>query len=92
MCVGFEALIRWKRNGEPVSPDKFIPVAEELGLIEPLGSWVLQQACRTFADWQRRFPEGKLECITVNVSTRQILQQSFLNLVEQAVPAAELKA
>ena len=58
MCVGFESLVRWTRNGEPVSPVTFIPIAEELGLIEPLGTWVLQQACRTFADWQRRFPDG----------------------------------
>ena len=50
---------RWcagHRNGEPVSPATFIPIAEELGLIEPLGTWVLQQACQTFADWQRRYP------------------------------------
>ena len=41
---------------KPVSPATFIPMAEELGLIEPLGTWVLQQACTTFADWQRRYP------------------------------------
>ena len=58
MCVGFESLIRWKRNGVPVPPDQFIPLAEEVGLIEPIGTWVLRQACRTFADWQRRFPRG----------------------------------
>ena len=56
MCVGFESLVRWKRNGEPVSPVTFMPIAEELGLIEPLGTWVLQEACRTFANWQRQFP------------------------------------
>ena len=59
MCVGFESLVRWTRNGEPVSPATFIPIAEELGLIEPLGTWVLQEACRTFADWQRRFPHSR---------------------------------
>ena len=72
MCVGFESLVRWTRNGKPVSPATFIPIAEELGLIEPLGTWVLQQACRTFADWQRRFPDGGLDYITVNVSSRQL--------------------
>src|SRR5262249_48808627 len=46
-CIGFESLVRWRRNGVMVSPDKFIPVAEELGLVEPLGTWVLQEACRT---------------------------------------------
>jgi diguanylate cyclase (GGDEF)-like protein/PAS domain S-box-containing protein len=91
MCVGFEALIRWKRNGESVSPAKFIPIAEELGLIEPLGTWVLQEACRTFADWQRKFPTRRIDCITVNVSARQLLQQNFVHLVEQAVRAADMR-
>lgn len=91
ICAGFEALVRWKRNGVAVSPAEFVPVAEELGLIEPLGTWVLQEACRTFADWQRRFPAVGLDCITVNVSTRQLMQQNFLYLVEQAVHEARMK-
>ena len=90
MCVGFESLVRWTRNGEAVSPATFVPMAEELGLIEPLGTWVLQQACRTFADWKRRFPDRGLECITVNASSRQLVQQNFVNLVEQAVRDAGL--
>jgi EAL domain-containing protein (putative c-di-GMP-specific phosphodiesterase class I) len=77
MCVGFESLVRWTRHGKPVSPATFIPIAEELGLIEPLGTWVLQQACRTFSDWQRRFPGAGLDCITVNVSSRQLMQQKL---------------
>jgi diguanylate cyclase (GGDEF)-like protein/PAS domain S-box-containing protein len=91
MCVGFESLIRWTRNGEAISPVTFIPIAEEVGLIEPIGTWVLQQACSTFADWQRRFPDGGLDYITVNVSSRQLLQQNFLGIVEQAVHSAGLK-
>jgi diguanylate cyclase (GGDEF)-like protein len=89
-CVGFESLIRWKRNGEPVPPDKFIPLAEELGLIEPLGTWVLREACRSFADWRRRFAGG-LDYITVNVSSRQLVQQNFLSVVERAVHDAGLQ-
>ena len=85
MCIGFESLVRWKRNGEPVSPVTFVPIAEELGLIGPLGTWVLQEACRTFAGWQRRFPNAGLDCITVNVSSRQLVQQNFLRVVEQTV-------
>src|SRR5256885_4422073 len=50
-----------------------------------LGTWVLQKACATFADWRRRFPNGGLEFITVNVSSRQLLQQNFLQIVEQSV-------
>jgi diguanylate cyclase (GGDEF)-like protein/PAS domain S-box-containing protein len=91
MCIGFESLIRWTRNGEAISPATFIPIAEELGLIEPLGTWVLQQACHTFADWQRRFPNAGLDCITVNVSSRQLMQQNFLRVVQQAVQRAGLR-
>jgi EAL domain-containing protein (putative c-di-GMP-specific phosphodiesterase class I) len=69
----------------------FIPVAEELGLIESVGTWVLQQACLTFADWQQRFPDSGLDCITVNVSARQLMQQNFLRIVEKAVGAAGLQ-
>jgi diguanylate cyclase (GGDEF)-like protein/PAS domain S-box-containing protein len=91
MCVGFESLIRWTRNGESVSPAVFIPIAEELGLIEPLGTWVLQQACHTFAEWQRQFPAAAIDCITVNVSSRQLMQQHFMLIVEQAVEASGLE-
>jgi diguanylate cyclase (GGDEF)-like protein/PAS domain S-box-containing protein len=90
MCVGFESLIRWQRNGEAVSPATFIPLAEELGLIEPLGTWVLRQACQTFARWQRRYP-GRLDYITVNVSSRQLVHQNFLSVVEKAVEDARLE-
>ena len=90
MCTGFESLVRWNRNGKPVSPAEFVPMAEELGIIEPLGSWVLQEACRTFVDWQHRFPECQLEYITVNVSARQLVQQGFIYLVEQVVEQNEM--
>jgi diguanylate cyclase (GGDEF)-like protein/PAS domain S-box-containing protein len=90
MCIGFESLIRWTRAGKPVSPATFIPVAEELGLIESVGTWVLQQACLRFADWQQRFPGSGLDCITVNVSARQLMQQNFLRIVEKAVGVARL--
>ena len=91
MCVGLESLIRWTRNGEPVSPATFIPLAEELGLIEPLGTWVLQQACQQFAKWRREYPGSALDYITVNVSSRQLAQQNFLNIVESAVCDAKLQ-
>ena len=91
MCVGFESLVRWNRNGKPVSPATFIPIAEELGLIERLGTRVLEEACRTFANWQRTYPGAGLECITVNVSSRQLMQQNFLSVVEHAVQKARLE-
>ncbi len=85
MCTGFESLVRWNRKGKAVSPADFIPVAEELGIIEPLGTWVMQQACRKFVEWKQRFPECELDCITVNVSARQLVQQGFIYLVEQTI-------
>ena len=91
MCVGFESLVRWTRNGEPVSPVTFVPIAEELGLIEALGTWVLQEACRTFASWQRKYPAAGLDCITVNVSSRQLMQQNFRRGIEQTVRETGLR-
>ncbi|MFN7985179.1 MAG: EAL domain-containing protein [Vicinamibacterales bacterium] len=90
MCTGFESLVRWNRNGKPVSPAEFVPMAEELGIIEPLGTWVMREACRTFAEWQRRFPESQLEYVTVNVSAKQLVQQGFIYLVEQVVEQNEM--
>jgi len=84
-CIGFESLARWTRNGKPVSPATFIPLAEELGIVEVLGNWMLEQACMTFAGWRQRFPDAGLEYVTVNVSTRQLMQRNFIRIVEKAV-------
>ena len=85
MCVGFEALVRWTRDGKMVSPADFVPIAEELGLIEALGGWVLQKSCRKFSEWRLRYPAAPLDYITVNVSARQLMQQGFVHFVEQTV-------
>jgi diguanylate cyclase (GGDEF)-like protein/PAS domain S-box-containing protein len=85
MCVGFEALVRWTRNGKPVSPADFIPIAEELGLMESLGGWVLQESCRQFTEWRRQYAAAALDHITVNVSARQLMQQGFVRFVEATV-------
>ena len=90
-CVGFESLVRWTHDGRPVSPGDFVPMAEELGIIGQLGTWMLQQATRAFADWKRRYPNAGLEFITVNVSARQLVEQGFAYLVEQAVEQHGLK-
>jgi diguanylate cyclase (GGDEF)-like protein/PAS domain S-box-containing protein len=91
MCVGFESLVRWTRNGEPVSPVTFVPIAEELGLIDSLGTFVLQEACRTFANWQRQYPQAGLDCITVNVSSRQLVHQNFPRVIENTVRQTGLR-
>jgi diguanylate cyclase (GGDEF)-like protein/PAS domain S-box-containing protein len=88
--IGLETLVRWDRAGHPISPSTFIPVAEELGIIEPLGSWVLQEACRQFADWQRRLPGGPIEHITVNVSAQQLVEPNFVAIVQDAIRGAHM--
>src|SRR5205085_5330146 len=90
-CVGLEWVVSRTGRVEAVSPAAFVPMAEELGLIESLGTWVLQQACHAFAEWRRQYPDSGLDYITVNVSGRQLMQHSFLHLVEQTVHAAKLQ-
>jgi len=73
---GFEALLRWRRNGEMVPPSVFIPLAEESGLIIALGDWVLEQACRQASEWTAHY--GRSLTIAVNISPRQFAHPSFL--------------
>lgn len=82
---GFEALLRWERPGFGlVTPDEFIPVAEETGLIVDIGAWVLEEACRHAASWARRWPDKRLG-ISVNVSSRQLLSGDILDVVTSAL-------
>ncbi len=89
--TGFEALLRWQRGGVCVSPAEFIPVAEETGLIQRIGAWVLQEACRQIAVWRAQFPTGPALGVTVNVSARQITGLDFLDTVTSAVRQSNLK-
>jgi len=77
--VGFEALLRWHRPGNGVvGPDDFIGVAEDTGLIGPLGAWVLETACRQAAEWVVQRPDLLM---SVNVSARQISTPGFVEQV-----------
>lgn len=84
--VGAEALIRWPHgpHGQPVSPVVFIALAEETGLIIPLGLWVLHTACAQLARWQER-PETRHLTLSINVSARQFHQNDFVAQVRQAL-------
>src|SRR5213076_660654 len=90
-CTGFEALLRWNRGGHPVAPAEFIPVAEETGIIEPLGTWVLQEACRQMGLWLAQFPNGPGLGVTVNVSPRQLVRPGFVSIVRDAIEDAHLR-
>jgi diguanylate cyclase (GGDEF)-like protein len=80
--TGFEALVRWQHPTRGLlSPDQFIPVAEESGLIVPLGAAVLMQACRQLARWQHDRPDSDRLRMSVNVSALQFDDPSFVPTV-----------
>jgi diguanylate cyclase (GGDEF)-like protein len=85
-----EALLRWEHPSRGlIPPAEFIPLAEQTGLIIPLGAWVLDQACRQLAGWQTdddRPPLG----LTVNLSARQLRHPQLLDLVTQALTSSAL--
>ena len=90
--VGAEALVRWWRDGEVVAPREFLGVAEESGLIVPLGEWVLRQACAQGAAWRRASWDVG---VSVNLSGRQITAPGFTArvsaiLAETGLPPAAL--
>jgi diguanylate cyclase (GGDEF)-like protein len=85
-----EALLRWAHptRGE-ISPDVFIPIAESAGLINPIGRWVLEQACAQCAAWHRR---GHALGVSVNVSARQFERPEFVDEVRSALAGSGLDA
>jgi EAL domain-containing protein (putative c-di-GMP-specific phosphodiesterase class I) len=86
--VGVEALVRWNRPGVGmVPPADFIPIAEETGLIVPLGAWVLHEACRQ----ARTFDDGRI-VVRVNVSSRQLTEPDLADVVADALAASGLPA
>ena len=89
--VGFEALLRWRHPARgAVPPARFIPIAEDSGLIVPLGEWVLREACATARAWlDAGLPFGR---IAVNVSALQLRQPDFGQLVREALAERELPA
>jgi diguanylate cyclase (GGDEF)-like protein/PAS domain S-box-containing protein len=87
--VGVEALVRWQHPELGlVSPADFIPLAEESGLIIPLGRWVLSEACRQAAEWQQQIPVARDVAVSVNVSARQLQRPELIAEVEDALVAS----
>jgi diguanylate cyclase (GGDEF)-like protein len=88
---GFEALIRWHHPEKGiVPPDKFIPLAEETGLIVPMGAWVFEEACRQAVQWKSLLNEKKAFTIGVNVSARQFAEGRLVETVRAAIDAVGL--
>ncbi|MGA7934513.1 MAG: bifunctional diguanylate cyclase/phosphodiesterase, partial [Kovacikia sp.] len=89
--AGFEALVRWNHPQHGfIPPVKFIPVAEEDGLIVPLGQWILQEACRQLHDWQTMFSRTSLLAISVNLSGQQFTQPDLVEFIEQTLKTTGL--
>ena len=89
--AGFEALVRWNhpRRGI-VSPADFIPVAEETGLIVPIGEWVLNEACMHVRQWQIDSPSHRSLSLSVNLSARQVAQPDLLERIKEALETSKL--
>jgi len=87
--VSFEALARWtKEDGVALSPDAFIPVAEESGLIVPLGRWAMEEAARTLASWDRAAGGDCGVKVAVNLSAIQLQRDRIPEMVQGALEAA----
>lgn len=83
-CESVEALLRWKHPKRGfISPDEFIPIAEESGLIIPLGHWVIEQACSQMKNW---YNQGQpIRYVAINVSPLQFNQMNFVNDIQACI-------
>jgi diguanylate cyclase (GGDEF)-like protein/PAS domain S-box-containing protein len=82
--VGFEALVRWQHPVRGLlAPAEFLPVAEETGLIAPLGEWVLGESCRQLRAWQDRYPGADELAMSVNLSSRQLARDDLVEEVDR---------
>ncbi len=95
--TGFEALLRWNHPVRGlVLPGEFIPLAEDTGLIVPIGTWVLHEACRQLRSWDQQFPAAGELVVNVNLSARQCTHPDLLHdvrriLDETGMPPSRLK-
>ncbi|MGL6124786.1 MAG: putative bifunctional diguanylate cyclase/phosphodiesterase [Shewanella sp.] len=79
--TGCEALIRWQKDGRLISPASFIPVAEETGIIIPIGRWVIEQSCKVLREWQKKYHYTLP--IAINVASQQFADASLVPDIKQ---------
>ncbi|MGI1943445.1 putative bifunctional diguanylate cyclase/phosphodiesterase [Shewanella glacialipiscicola] len=79
--VSCEALIRWQKDGRLISPISFIPVAEETGIIIPIGRWVIEQTCKVLREWQKKY--NYAIPIAINVASQQFADASLVPDIKQ---------
>ncbi len=91
--VGFEALLRWQHPEQGLLvPDNFIEMAENTGLIVPIGRWVLESACQQIRAWQSKFPSQPPLSVSVNVSAKQFAHTSLVTDTEMVIQRAGIDA
>lgn len=79
--IACEALIRWHKDGRLISPVSFIPVAEETGIIIPIGRWVIEQSCKVLREWQKKY--NYAIPIAINVASQQFADASLVPDIKQ---------
>ncbi|MEM6713756.1 MAG: EAL domain-containing protein [Cyanobacteria bacterium P01_C01_bin.147] len=91
--IGFESLVRWRHPERGlVTPNQFIPLAEETGLIIPLGEWILQEACTQMSRWHRELALSNPWQISVNIAAAQFQDALFVKKLDQTLTQAQLPA
>lgn len=80
--TGFEALIRWQSPQGMIPPNHFIPLAEDNGMIVPIGEWILQSACQQLWAWQQEFPHAANLQMSVNLASRQLAEENLIAEIE----------
>jgi diguanylate cyclase (GGDEF)-like protein/PAS domain S-box-containing protein len=91
MLKGLEALIRWQHPQKGfISPAEFIPIAEETGLIVPIGDWVLLEACQQLQKWQQTFPGIEFLSVSVNLSRKQLSRANLASYIQDVLVQNQL--
>ncbi len=91
--AGFEALIRWQHPERGfINPSDFIPLAEDTGLIVPLGLWILKRACQQLCKWQWQSPANRSLFMSVNLSGKQVAQPSLVSDIREILEETHVEA